>query len=718
MDGPRYLYDLIEQLDPPRRAFVLGTWMNDGTRLERFKTLATAGLSEAREWHVRVLPFARSSYDLGMAFMRIAVDEQGRPKAPAARAFWTRVFTGAETADGQLFDAAWLADSVVAGDVRQRSDRIDQITFAQRVFGEANTDSADQLFVLRALPRFRALLLTLERAGMRAPSSFAMLVRHAGRASGFDGRRGYVVQAQLQSSIAIVTRMALVGTLDRPTFERLLERFAAMTIDGTTGYGGGVAKWLRESVHPAMPAATDIEGAIIAGLSGRTANPDSLRRVTWEGQRYRLDPAGAEQQRLRRVREKQAAPPIDLPLQLADAASALRSEKLTADEVQDIIAQFSAIAADLPEKTREEEADDLPVGIGMPPPVRETIRKANEELSKLLRGKDLKRASRIAEPIVELADDLLARNLLSFAYAISLGDPEGTVLLADDVSHRHDFGFALKDGEMRARLVWGIPRQEVSPGVPWHVSGSVLGLDIALSTLALRRVATDHMLEAPKLTSNARDTFAISVSLLDPLALLDVDRDAIASAVEGGHRRLLNVDAAQLGAIARELPIDAARLRALRWMLAHGTTDLSPMFSLSEWLVLGGGRLDDLQPWGMAVVSVNGCLCTRLLPLGSWRVLSGRPQLGLAAAILPDVNFRVAQVLKELELPAAVVKVILSAAMQDFIDEVRPTDDSDWLTLSRAARAITRERIEDYVAAATATGPLMPDVSRTPAVER
>ena len=70
--------------------------------------------------------------------------------------------------------------------------------------------------------------------------------------------------------------------------------------------------------------------------------------------------------------------------------------------------------------------------------------------------------------------------------------------------------------------------------------------------------------------------------------------------------------------------------------------------------------------------------------------------------------------LKDLGLPAALAKVVLSAAVQDFIDEARPTDDGDWLSLSRAARAVTRERIEDYVAAATATGPLLPDAGCSP----
>jgi hypothetical protein len=707
-----YLYDAIARMDAPHRAFAIGSWLPEPARTDRFRILATTGLNLLREWHVRVLPFGRSSYDFGMAVLRIAVEPDGRPAPPAGRAFWTRVFTGAD-ANGadQPIDALWVAENISGTDVRQRSDRLDQLTFAQRVFKGDDPSSADDAFVLRAMPRFRALLLTLERAGLRNAGVYGALIRHAGRAAGYDGRRGYVVQAQLQGAIALVARMAAVRTLDTPAVERLLGRLSALPIESNGGYAGGVARWLREDVHPSMPHANDIEGALIGGLSGRPPGAGAPQ-VTWEGQPYRLDLTASEQQRLRRVREKQSAPPIDLPLQMAEAARMLRSDKLTADDLQDIVTQFTALATDLPEKTRDEEADDLPVGVGMPPPLHETIRKTNDELTRALRGRDLKRAARAAEPIIELADDLLARNLLSLTYAISIGDPDGTVLLADDVSHRHDFGFSLKDGELRARLIWGVPRQEVSPGIPWHVTGSLLGLDVGLATLSLRRVATDHMLEAPKLTSNSRDTFASSVSLLDPLALTDADRDAIAAGTSRGQARLARVDAAQLDAIAVELALEPWRLRSLRWMVAHGTADLAPMFSLSEWLVLGGGRLADLHAWGMGVVAVNGCLCSRLADPALWPSLAGRPQLGLAATVLPDVNFRIAMVLKELGLPSPLARVVLSAAMQDFIDEVRPTDDGDWLSLSRAARAITKERVEDYVAAATATGPLMPDVQR------
>ena len=76
--------------------------------------------------------------------------------------------------------------------------------------------------------------------------------------------------------------------------------------------------------------------------------------------------------------------------------------------------------------------------------------------------------------------------------------------------------------------------------------------------------------------------------------------------------------------------------------------------------------------------------------------------------VVADLHLHVAMMLKELQLPAALARLVASAAMQDFIDHVRPLDDGDWLTLARAARTISRDRIEDYLAVATAVGPLVP----------
>src|SRR6185295_3396178 len=123
---------------------------------------------------------------------------------------------------------------------------------------------------------------------------------------------------------------------------------------------------------------------------------------------------------------------------------------------------------------------------------------------------------------------------------------------------------------------------------------------------------------------------------------------------------------------------------------------------------LGRAPIPDLQAWGMTALASSGCFCTRLAPPNLWRFLVGRPQLGLMASTIADLNLHVAVVLHQLQLPAAVAKSVLSAAMQDFVDEARPTDFNDWLTLVRTAQAVPRERVEDYVAVATAGGPLVP----------
>ena len=129
-----------------------------------------------------------------------------------------------------------------------------------------------------------------------------------------------------------------------------------------------------------------------------------------------------------------------------------------------------------------------------------------------------------------------------------------------------------------------------------------------LAPLALRRLNFERVLEAPRLTSNERDTFALSVSLLNPFTFRDADRDAIADAVARGQRRLGALrNGGQGGArrtaaesafetIADELSIEGSRRRAIRWMLVHEADRVSGMFSLTEVLVLGGGRSTGCRP--------------------------------------------------------------------------------------------------------------------------
>ena len=468
-----------------------------------------------------------------------------------------------------------------------------------------------------------------------------------------------------------------------------------------------MAQWVERELVPRLPPGGSVDGRLIAALAGPAA---AAIPVSWEGQEYRLDLAAAERTRIELVRAKQVGYSVDLALDLHVIARTLAADRLTAQDLRSVSARLSALA-----EMHGERFDFLPdmraLGVEEPRPARETVVKAVDELSRIARGQDLRRAARVASTLAELVDVVLGDALLSVTYAAELGDPEGSATLARNVALRHDFGFSRRDAEIRARTAWAIPKPDYLPGVPWHVTGAVLGMDIALAPLSLRRTSLDRLPDAPRLPSYERDAFALSVALMDPRRLRDTDLDAIAAAIERGRLRVAALSGGEaLEAVADAIALDGWRRRELHWMLATDRAAIPESFSLAELLVIGGGDRAALDAWGTTALSSLGCACTRLATPQTWRLLSGRPQTAPIAAGVADLNLRVALILSELGLPAALARSVLSAAALDFIEVVAPKDPDDWWTVARAAQAVPRERIEDYIAAAAAVdGPLVAD---------
>jgi len=169
-------------------------------RADRFKALATSGTGAFREWHVRTMPFNRASFDLSMALGRIDVDANGVPSPPRSRGFWSRLFSSLDLPDDaarqvrgideEPIDAAWLAEAIGAADVRQRSERLEQMAFGQRVFGELGAAGRDRADVFIAL----ACTLALSHADRDARSDrhsdpFALRRRRASRGAAVGDRR-------------------------------------------------------------------------------------------------------------------------------------------------------------------------------------------------------------------------------------------------------------------------------------------------------------------------------------------------------------------------------------------------------------------------------------------------------------------------------------------------------------------------------------------------
>jgi hypothetical protein len=715
-----YLYDAIAQLDAPHAAFALGLWMPAGpVRAERFRQLVSVNDGAYREWHLSNVPFARPIYDIASLLTRVQVEADGSPAPPSGRAMWTAAFDGGETAEGNAaipprasdasVDAAWLAQAIASMDAQQRGDRLDQFSFGQRAFARAaDDDRAAVLTALRGFARARMLMLTLDRIGITAPRVYEAAARHATRLAQVDRGRGFVALAQYQGALALIARMVRVRSIEPAAAQELIASLSAVPVAGD-GYRGSLLRWIDHDLRPLASGADDLESGIIAKLAGTRAVPaSSAIRTVWEGQSYRLDLAGAEERRIRLVREKQHGPSLDLAIDIERDARNLSADPIAADALASGIAALERADGLLPPRDKGTD-QPRPDGVAASRDPHDTLETVVAELVKAKKASS-RRVAHIVDPLTPAAEALAADALLSLAYAVDLGDPDGTALLAGNVARRHDFGFGTNDAAARARLSWSWPKQDVMPGSPWHVMGSALGLDVALASLALRRLDASHVTGAPSLTSNERQTFAVSVAIMNPTALTDADRDTIAAAIERGRARISAATPDSFDAIADEIALDGWRRRAVRWALIHDSERVATMFSLTEMLSLGRGPSPaGLDAWGMAATVTTGCVCTRLSAPGGWWNLSGRPQLGLFATTIADLNLHVAVLLHELGLPGAIARHVLTAAVQDYIDEVRPADNDDWLALVRAAQAVPRERIEDYIAAITAGGPLVPD---------
>lgn len=716
-----YLYDIVTHLDPPRARFALGLWMPDqAARIGRFSALVSSVSGSNPEWDIKTHPFARPPDDAALLLGQIEVERSGAPAAPASKLFWDRAFSGADLpndparmlknagAEGSV-DAAWLVEAL--GDAAQgRAERLDRLGFGQRTFAASGArELPDVLVALRGLVRYRMLMLTLERIGVRAPEVYAAAARQAERLSSLDANRAFVALAQFQSALALTVRLVRVQALDRARAEALVKSLVAVPLDEDGRYRGGIARWTIAALLPAIGGgAADADARLLAALSGTERTAGGTTPIAWEGHQYRVDLVEPERRRLTEVREKLGGPSVALALEVERLATQLAGPSSSLADVKAATAALRTLTASIPVQQKR-AALVLPPGVDEPKSPHEILARAVQDLSKISKPKDLRKAARVAEPLSALTDDVLGDALMTWVYALDLGDPAGAPLLAGNVSRRHDFGFTEKDGEQRLRMPWTEPQTDVAPGVPWHVKGSLLGLDLGLASLALRRTTSDPIDRPPVLTAFERDTFSRTVALMNPFEMLDGDRDAIADAIARGRARVLTLarDRENLDQIADAISMDGWRRRAVAWTLAAAPDRVASFFALDDLLTLGGASAP-LDAWGVDAGPWTGCFCAHVPLAGFWPLFVGRPARGVLPTQVIDLNLHVALILHERSLPAALAKGVLAAATQDFIDEVRPTDDNDWLTLVRSAQAIKPERMDDYIAGLTANGPLVP----------
>jgi hypothetical protein len=257
-----------------------------------------------------------------------------------------------------------------------------------------------------------------------------------------------------------------------------------------------------------------------------------------------------------------------------------------------------------------------------------------------------------------------------------------------------------------------LPREEHSTRSGWRVTGSLLGLDITLGRLALRRLDLSDMPREPTLSTSLRAAATLTATLAAPIGAREPTANDIAAAIERGRARIkhLRNDRADIDRVASDAGFSEWRREALRWTLEHEGEQVLSRFSLVDLFWLGSPRAKarHYDAWGAASTPLDGCLCLRMPSAEPWEARAGRTASGHLATRGVDVGLRVAEFLSEAKLPTALAPRILAYAMQDVLDQAQLAYFDDWPTFERTARDLPRERLIDYVAALAAGGALIP----------
>ena len=711
-----YFFDTIGRLDEPRRRFALGLWMKDaGVRLDRFRALYRTFATVDDKLSFNEMPFTRPPYDPATLLAMVAVTSSGSPADPAFRKLWGRAADSEDIpdadnrdlrepdADGTI-DAAWLAEQLVSQ--QQRRQFIERVAFGQRIFGGVpSSDLQDVLVALRGFTRFPAAMLALERIGIRDPQVYAAAARRARSLEQIDSPAEAVpLLAQFQGALAILERLARTGAMSREQLEGQTKTLVDLEITDHR-YEGRVTLWLTDRLLPALRAADgdqSNEDRLLAAISEHTGSTESF---VWEGETYAVDDAVALRD-LKAVRKKQAGNALDAIVKAFAPTYALAHDAKSIDQIKKHTTELNAAASALAPARAWPDAPEAPES-------KKVVERVVRNLGRITKPQDVNQAAREVEPMLDLLDYLLGETFVALAYAPVMGDPSALLGPTADVSHRHTFGVAERTGssDLAKRTAWRRPTPGSRAIAGDAVTGSLFGIDLALATRRLRRIASNTLPRPPTLNGNDMETVATTVALLNPRQLNGTTLRTIGAAVERGRARVKGAasDASTRDALAAHASMSHIRRQLLSWTADHAPGQLEHLFSPSEMFWLGTDTAldrDAIDSWGMSFEAMTGCFCLRLPPAGSWDAIAGRQSTNQLAWAAPDVNIRVAGLLSEAGVPAALFPGVMSMAMQDYLDTVLAVYADDWQAISAHAWAITRERIEDYVSALVANGPV------------
>ena len=521
----------------------------------------------------------------------------------------------------------------------------------------------------------------------------------------------------------MVTRAATRGTITAADASRLIAALAAIPIGERGDYEGRIGVWLagwlnpdRRSARKTAASGPAADGSVeeVYESAGGPIEEDALRVLSgpeaptprlldWEGTRYRVDLPRAEAIKLTRSQGQSSRPYLSSAQTVLSIADALATGSITRDILQQQVQLLERLSQTDPPEPGEEPVGDALNGR------HDTL----AALQRAARSGDVNAGSRLAPALRLLADELLARGLMEWAYAVALGPRDGISISAADAAARHDFG--LRPAAANRAAPWQLPSAGTDATQRWRVFGSLLGLDVSLADFSLVRLSTKPP-PRPTLAEIDRRVFIDTLALVEPKSLSDADRDAIAAAIRRGRARIDALQSpAEVPAIAGAVHMSPQRRTLLAWTVVHDHARVAAFLSPTElfWLGRGEAAIANLDAWGVPAGPRRGCLCVRVVKGQSTDVYAGRWNTGMTASAFPDLNLRLAELLSDLHMPASLLAPVLTSATLDFINSATSRDQDDRRGLSEFVQSLKPDRVEQYLALLTTDGPLVP-VGDTP----
>jgi hypothetical protein len=718
-DDGRLLYfvDTVARLDPVRQSFVFTERPGDPPGV-RLRSLYGAFTRIEPGWRPGEFPFVRLGADPALLLGQLGVGSGGALRQ--SKRFWDTALGDSSlvTDHRRRWDdldesgpaqPAWLLERLTDGALPQRLDSMRVHAFVERLNDWIpEVLPSDLAYLARGYRRFPALLLALERLGVADVELLVRFVGHADRLAGVATDTAQLESALtlFQAPLVLLTRAREAHAIDAGATRDLAASLSRIT-PRASGYGRAVGEWVDRQLLPALghdPAIDGLspENTLLEALAGLRASPAaSGSTLTWESHVYRVDIAAPEVARLTEVRRRQGGNTLDTALAVTRAGAALAGD--------DAVGAGRRAAAELGRvlDAIEPLEPSERTNASAPPDIRKLLDGVAADLAKLRARADARRLPVVAQRLARAEDALLADVLTSVLYALWLGDPQGQPFLAGNVARRHDYGLRLMTSAERQETPWLVPLETSGSGEPWHLRGALLGLDVGLSRLALRRTRMDLPEYQPTLNESDRRTLVTTLALTNPFDIDAQDAARVVAWMTAG-RRLLGSPAALIARLDR-LRLDGRRQQAVRWAAVHHPGELDRLLTRTELVLLGrDGETPVPDVWGAAATPLTGCLCLVFPDPPAFDRVIGRAGAGLVTSRMPDLKLRVLERLDQLRLPPTLAHGVLASALQDYLDEVRPAHADDWMTLARHVDRIAEDRFDDYVAALTAGGPLVP----------